>query len=63
MARDGHGLAWAPLSIVADDLERGRLVRAAGTDSDIPIEIRLYQPRARQSSAAERLWALVSSQG
>lgn len=61
MARDGHGLAWAPLSIVADDLERGRLVRAAEPGSDIPVEIRLYRPRARQSPAAERLWSLVSS--
>lgn len=61
MARDAHGLAWAPMSIVADDLERGRLVRAAGSDGDVPVEIRLYRPRARQSPAAERLWSLVAS--
>ena len=60
MARDGRGLAWAPLSILGDDLERGRLVRAASAATDIPIEIRLYRPRARQSPAAERLWALVA---
>ncbi|AWN42899.1 LysR family transcriptional regulator [Methylobacterium durans] len=60
MARDARGIAWAPLSVVADDLERGRLVRAAGAENDIPIEIRLYRPRARQSPAAERLWALVA---
>lgn len=60
MARDGHGLAWAPFSIVADDLERGRLVRAADPDGDIPVEIRLYRSRARQSPAAERLWSLVA---
>lgn len=65
MARDAHGLAWAPLSIIADDLERGRLVRAAGPASDIPVEIRPYRPRARQSPAAEHLWSLVinSDQG
>lgn len=61
MARDAHGLAWAPLSIVADDIERGRLVRAAGPSSDIPVEIRLYRSRARQSPAGERLWSLVAS--
>ncbi|MBP0579400.1 LysR family transcriptional regulator [Labrys sp. LIt4] len=60
MAREARGIAWAPLSVVADDLERGRLVRAASAENDIPIEIRLYRPRARQSPAAERLWALVA---
>ncbi|MDR7037491.1 DNA-binding transcriptional LysR family regulator [Methylobacterium sp. BE186] len=60
MARDAHGLAWAPLSVVADDLERGRLVRAGASGGDIPVEIRLYRPRARQSPAAERLWSLVA---
>jgi DNA-binding transcriptional LysR family regulator len=60
MARDAHGVAWAPLSVVADDLERGRLCRVAGEDADIAIEIKLYRPRARQSPAAERLWTLVA---
>jgi len=59
---DAHGFAWAPLSIVADDLERGRLLHAAGAESEIPIEIRLYRPRARQGSAAERFWALMTGQ-
>ena len=40
----------------------GRLVRAAGPDGDIPLEIRLYRPRARQSLAAERLCSLVGGQ-
>lgn len=60
MARDARGVTWAPMSVVADDLERGRLMRAGGADGDIPIEIRLYRPRARQSPAAERLWSLVA---
>jgi len=57
MARDGRGLAFAPMSLVADDLARGTLVRAAGLERDVPIEIRLYRARARQSPPAERLWA------
>ncbi|KQP29716.1 LysR family transcriptional regulator [Methylobacterium sp. Leaf104] len=60
MARDGRGLAWAPMSLVADDLARGTLVRAAGPERDIAIEIRLYRARARQSPPAERLWAAVA---
>lgn len=62
MARDGRGLAWAPLSLVADDLARGTLVRAAGPERDVAIEIRLFRPRMRQSPPAERLWAAVSAE-
>ncbi|WP_336488989.1 LysR family transcriptional regulator [Methylobacterium nigriterrae] len=59
MAREARGVAWAPMSLVAQDLERGSLVRAASADGDVPIEIRLYRPRARQSPPAERLWAAI----
>ncbi|GLS45853.1 LysR family transcriptional regulator [Methylobacterium brachythecii] len=59
MARDAHGVAWAPLSVVSDDLERGRLHRALGRQADVEIEIRLYRPRTRQSPAAEKFWTLV----
>ncbi|WP_333585503.1 LysR family transcriptional regulator [Phenylobacterium sp.] len=58
MAREGRGMAWLPLSLVAADLEAGRLVRCAeASDWDIPIGIRLHRPRARQSPAAEAFWA------
>ncbi|MDB5648177.1 LysR family transcriptional regulator [Methylobacterium sp.] len=60
MARDGRGLAFAPMSLVADDLARGTLVRAGQPERDIAIEIRLYRARARQSPPAERLWAAVA---
>lgn len=61
MARDGKGLAWLPLSIVADDLEQGGLVRVGGTRWDIPVDVRLYRPRARQSRPAETFWALSAA--
>ncbi|ACT59218.1 LysR family transcriptional regulator [Hirschia baltica] len=57
MARQGRGIAWTVLSIVADDLETGSLVRAS--DQQIPVEIRLWRAAARQSPAAERLWSKV----
>ena len=60
MARAGRGLAWAPMSLVADDLARGTLVRAAPAERDVAIEIRLYRARARQSPPAERLWAALA---
>jgi LysR family transcriptional regulator, hypochlorite-specific transcription factor HypT len=63
MARSGRGLAWSPLSLAEDDLAQGVLVRAGDVSWDIPIEIRLFRPRSRQSRAAEAFWSqLVSAQ-
>lgn len=63
MSRDGRGVAWLPLSLVAEDLAAGRLARAGGEDWDIPVAIRLLRPRSRQSPAAEALWAEVDCEG
>lgn len=60
MAKDGKGLAWLPLSIVADDLAKGTLVRASDARWDIPVDVRLYRPRARQSQSAEAFWKLAA---
>lgn len=59
MARDGRGIAWTAQSLVQDDLASGRLVRAGAPDDDVPIEIRLWRPKARQSAAAEALWSRI----
>jgi len=61
MARAGRGLAWLPLSLIAQDLERGVLVRAGGPQWDVPIDIRLYRARARQNAAAETFWARLKA--
>ncbi|WP_188260164.1 LysR family transcriptional regulator [Azospirillum tabaci] len=61
LARDGRGVAWLPDSLIAEDLAQGRLVRAGGAGWEIPVEVRLYRPRARQSPAAEAFWALVAA--
>lgn len=61
MARNGRGLAWSPLSLAADDLAQGALVRAGDESWDIPIEIRLFRPRSRQSRAAEAFWAQLAA--
>lgn len=62
LARDGRGVAWLPDSLIADDMAQGRLVRAGGAGWEIPVEVRLYRPRARQSPAAEAFWALATEQ-
>ncbi|MDR6291840.1 DNA-binding transcriptional LysR family regulator [Inquilinus ginsengisoli] len=56
MARDGRGISWSPLSLVAEDLESGRLARVGTAADEVPMEIRLFRPRARQSPAAETFW-------
>lgn len=63
MTRAGRGVAWLPISLVRDDLRRGILVRAGDESWDIPIEIRLYRHRARQSPKAEEFWSLISHRG
>tara|TARA_R100000935_G_C2840985_1_gene170967 strand:- start:5322 stop:6209 length:888 start_codon:yes stop_codon:yes gene_type:complete len=62
MARSDRGVAWTALSLVKDDLDSGRLVRAGGPEHETPIEIRLWRPKARQAPAAEQLWSKVLKQ-
>ncbi|PKP81666.1 MAG: LysR family transcriptional regulator [Alphaproteobacteria bacterium HGW-Alphaproteobacteria-18] len=59
MARNGRGVAWTALSLVSDDIELGTLMRASTPDQDVPIEIRLWRPAARQTPAAEALWSKI----
>ena len=61
MVREGRGLAWLPRSLVEGDLAAGTLVPAGEEEWDIPIEVRLYRPVARQSPAAEAFWAALTS--
>lgn len=56
MARAGRGMAWLPMSLIARDLADGGLVRAGDETWDVPIDIRLFRPRARQSAVAEAFW-------
>jgi len=57
MARAGDGVAWLPRTLAEDDILSGQLVDAGDPGLEIPIEIRLFRPVARQSRAAELLWA------
>jgi len=61
MAREGKGVAWLPESLVAEDIAAGRLIPAGDETWSVPMEIRLYRPRARQSPAAESFWSLASA--
>ncbi|CCE01718.1 LysR family transcriptional regulator [Bradyrhizobium sp. STM 3809] len=59
MAREGRGITWAPRSLVEQDLQSGRLVRAGTKEWDIKISICLTRARARITQAAEAFWSTV----
>jgi len=59
MARSGRGLAWLPLSLVKPQLDSGELVRAGAAQWDIPIVIRIFRPRLRQSPTVEKFWTFL----
>ncbi|MFC7553395.1 LysR substrate-binding domain-containing protein [Pseudoroseomonas wenyumeiae] len=56
MARQGQGIAWLPASLAAEDLAAGRLLEAGEAGHAVPVEIRLFRPRRRQSPVAEAFW-------
>jgi DNA-binding transcriptional LysR family regulator len=56
MALAGKGIAWLPKTLIADDLERGVLVKAAPHAWCIKMEIKLYRDKAALSQAGEAFW-------
>jgi DNA-binding transcriptional LysR family regulator len=55
MAREGHGIAWLPQTLIEDDLAFGRLVRAGAEEAAIAVEIRLFRSTDAKNSAANEL--------
>lgn len=61
MAIEGRGVAWLPESLIRQELTAGLLVPSGDERWTIPIEIRLFRPRAAISDAAEALWKVVQA--
>ena len=61
MIRAGRGMSWIPLSAVAAELECGALVRAGDQNWDVPIEICLIRPKARQEESIEAFLSYVTA--
>lgn len=61
MTRQGQGVAWLPHTLAAEDIASRRLVDAGNGGHSIPVEIRLFRSRHRQSPAAEAFWRVMSS--
>ncbi len=60
MALDGRGLAWLPRSLIAAELDAGKLVEAADARWQVALEIRLFRSPAAVSRAAEVFWRAVA---
>ena len=57
MARAGHGLAWVPESLVAEDLSAGRLQRAGAGEWDVPFGISIHRCAEPSRPRVEAFWA------
>lgn len=63
MTLSGLGVAWLPLSTTHQDILRGRLVRAAGPELDIDLQIRIFRPQRRLSRRSEEMWTALATSG
>lgn len=59
MVLSGRGIAWLPQSLVADDLNTGRMVLAGPQQWQVPLQIRLYRDRSQLGQTAEIFWEAV----
>ncbi|MBL8330925.1 MAG: LysR family transcriptional regulator [Rubrivivax sp.] len=57
MAHAGHGLAWVPESLVAEDLASGRLCPAGGSEWEVPFGISIYRTSERSRPRVDAIWA------
>jgi DNA-binding transcriptional LysR family regulator len=60
IALQGRGVAWLPLSLIAEDLSQGRLVEAAPPSRRLELDVRLYRRAAPEPPAAEAFWRAVT---
>ncbi|MGR9137388.1 LysR substrate-binding domain-containing protein [Rhizobium leguminosarum] len=59
LAVDGKGIAWAPRSLVEDELQSGALCLAGGEEWRVTVSVVLVRSRERQSPLAEQFWSLA----
>ncbi|MFO1328538.1 MAG: LysR family transcriptional regulator [Rubrivivax sp.] len=52
----GLGVAWLPASVIADDLNAKRLLRAGPATLDVPLRVKLYVDRELARGRLARLW-------
>ena len=59
MVIEGYGVAWIPLSIIADDLEKGRVVYAGDENDGIKLDIKIYRNSNFIAPQAEKFWQVL----
>jgi LysR family transcriptional regulator, hypochlorite-specific transcription factor HypT len=52
----GLGVAWLPGSLIADDLNHKRLVRAGPVSLDVPLRVRVFAERSLLDGRLRALW-------
>lgn len=57
MALAGHGVAWVPASLAAQDLASGRLRLAGAGRWEVPLGISIYRSAERSRPRVDALWA------
>ena len=55
-ALEGLGVAWLPGSLIAEDLNQKRLVRAGPASLDVPLRVRVFAERSLLSGRLQGLW-------
>ncbi len=55
-ALEGLGVAWLPGSLIADDLNHKRLVRAGPASLDVPLRVCVFAERALLNGRLQGLW-------
>jgi DNA-binding transcriptional LysR family regulator len=61
LVRRGLGMAWLPWSLVATECRRRELVALGSRSDEVPFDVRLYRPRARQGPLVEAVWAAMDT--
>ena len=55
-ALEGLGVAWLPASLIADDLNHKRLVRAGPVSLDLALQVRAFAERSLLTGRLQGLW-------
>lgn len=60
-ARDGSGIAWLPLSLVAPDIRNGLLTISGKAEWTVGLEIRLHRIRSQTNTLTREIWDFLSA--
>jgi DNA-binding transcriptional LysR family regulator len=60
-ARDGHGVAWLPRSLVMPDLEAGHLALAGRYNWSVQLDIRIYRLEANANQLTRKIWNFLAA--